>query len=129
MQTMQVLNTDVIDAVDEATSHVGISNYGKIVVGDQGFEFIHQTNPDRYIQIPWSEVDIAVASVMFKGRWIPRFGIQTRHNGIYAFSSRHPKDVLRAVQKYIGADRVRYSLTFFQVIRRGIHAWAERPAK
>lgn len=129
MQMAQVLNTDVIDAVDEATSHVGISNYGKIVVGDKGFEFIHQTNPDRYIQIPWSEVEIAVASVMFRGHWIPRFGIQTKCNGLYAFSSRHPKEILRAIQKYIGANRVRYSLTFFQVIRRGIRAWVQRPAK
>lgn len=31
-----------------------------------------------YIQIPWEEVDYVIASVMFKGKYIPRFAIQTK---------------------------------------------------
>jgi len=68
----QSINTRV-DVVVEATSYQGLTNYGKIMVGDKGFEFFNTRNVNDYIQIPWGEVDYVIASVMFKGKKITRF--------------------------------------------------------
>lgn len=73
----QSINTRV-DVVVEATSYQGLTNYGKIMVGDKGFEFFNTRNVNDYIQIPWEEVDYVIASVMFKGKKIPRYAIQTK---------------------------------------------------
>ncbi len=59
----QSINTRV-DVVVEATSYQGLTNYGKIMVGDKGFEFFNTRNVNDYIQIPWEEVDYVIASVM-----------------------------------------------------------------
>ena len=75
----------------EATSYQGLTNYGKIMVGDKGFEFFNTRNVNDYIQIPWEEVDYVIASVMFKGKKIPRYAIQTKKNGTFSFSSKEPK--------------------------------------
>lgn len=66
----QSINTRV-DVVVEATSYQGLTNYGKIMVGDKGFEFFNTKNVNDYIQIPWEEVDYVIASVMFKGKENP----------------------------------------------------------
>ena len=47
----QSINTRV-DVVVEATSYQGLTNYGKIMVGDKGFEFFNTRNVNDYIQIP-----------------------------------------------------------------------------
>ncbi len=115
----QSINTRV-DVVVEATSYQGLKNYGKIMVGDKGFEFFNTRNVNDYIQIPWEEVDYVIASVMFKGKWIPRYAIQTKKNGTYTFASKEPKRVLRAIREYVDPDHMVQSLSFFDVIKRGI---------
>ena len=67
----QSLNTKV-DLVMDATSFHGMNNYGKIMIGDRGFEYYNEKKMNDYIQIPWEEVDYVIASVMFKGKYIPR---------------------------------------------------------
>ena len=106
----QSINTRV-DVVVEATSYQGLTNYGKIMVGDKGFEFFNTRNVNDYIQIPWEEV-------MFKGKKIPRYAIQTKKNGTFSFSSKEPKKVLRAINQYIPSERLVRSLSFFDVLKR-----------
>lgn len=101
-----------------ATSHLGMADYGKIMVGDKGFEFYDDRDANNYIQIPWTEVNHIIVSVIFGGRWIPRFAIETKKNGTFSFSSRDPKKVLRAIRVYIKPDRIVRSLGFFEVIKR-----------
>ncbi|GAJ27204.1 regulator of the mannose operon [Liquorilactobacillus sucicola DSM 21376 = JCM 15457] len=117
-----------IDLAIEATSYLGLGDYGKIMVGDKGFEFYNDRDINKFIQIPWEEVDLVIASIMFKGKWIPRYAIQTKHNGMYKFSSRNPKKVLRAVRVYVEPDHIVRSLTFFQVLRRNFK-WLFRTIK
>ena len=82
---VQSINTKV-DLVIDATSHMGLPDYGKIMIGDKGFEFFNNRDARKFIQIPWEEVDYVIASVMFKGKWIPRYAIQTKRNGnVYIF--------------------------------------------
>jgi hypothetical protein len=116
---VQSINTKV-DLVIDATSHMGISDYGKIMIGDKGFEFFNNRDARKFIQIPWEEVDYVIASVMFKGKWIPRYTIQTKQNGMYSFSSKEPKKVLRAIREYVDPNHMIQSLSFFDVIKRGM---------
>lgn len=116
---VQSLNTKV-DLTIQATSYLGVTNYGKVMIGDKAFEFYNEKNINDYIQIPWDEVDGVMASVMFKGKWIPRFAVVTKQNGNFTFSTRDNKKTLRAIKNYIPAERLVRSLSFFQVIQRGI---------
>ena len=77
---VQSLNTKV-DLTVKATSYLGLANYGEVMVGDKAFEFYNEKNIRDYIQIPWEEVNCVMASVMFKGKWIPRFAVVTKNNG------------------------------------------------
>ncbi len=125
---VESLNTKV-DLVTKATSFLGLSSYGKIMIGDVGFEFYNDSDIDKFIQIPWKDVDYVIASVLLRGRWIPRFSIQTKRNGSYTFAARHPKRVLRAIQKYVPKDRMVRSLSFWQVIKRGLKSIFSRKSK
>lgn len=116
---VQSLNTKV-DLVEKATSFLGFTDYGKIMIGDKGFEFYDDRKASNFIQIPWEEIDVVVTSVMFKGKWIPRFAIRTKKDGTFTFSAKDPKKVLRAIRVYIDPQKIVKSLSFFQVIKRGI---------
>lgn len=113
----QSLNTKV-DLVMDATSFHGMNNYGKIMIGDKGFEYYNEKKMNDYIQIPWEEVDYVIASVMFKGKYIPRFAVQTKRSGTFIFAAKKPKELLRAVRKYVPSDHMVRSLSFFDVLKR-----------
>jgi hypothetical protein len=115
----QSLNKKV-DIVVKATSYQGLTTYGKIMVGDAAFEFYNDRNVNDYIQIPWEEVDYVAASVMMKGKKIPRYAIHTKKNGNFSFSSKEPKAVLRAINQYVPGDRMLRSLNFGEVLKRNI---------
>ena len=116
---VQSINTKV-DLTINATSYLGIAKYGKIMIGDKGFEFYNERDARKFVQIPWEEVDYVIASVMFKGKWIPRFAIQTKRNGTYSFSSKKPKMVLKAIREYVEPSHMVKSLSLVDVIKRGI---------
>lgn len=116
---VQSLNTTV-DLVIKGTSFMGLSEYGDIMIGDKAFEFYHNRDSRKYIQIPWDEVDYVTASVLFMGRWIPRYSIQTKRNGTFTFASKDPKKVLRAIRVYIDGQRMVRSLGFFGVLKRAL---------
>ncbi|AUB52052.1 DUF956 family protein [Enterococcus mundtii] len=116
---VQSLNTKV-DLTMNATSYLGVAEYGKIMIGDKGFEFYNDRDARKFVQIPWEEVDVVIASVMFKGKWIPRFAIRTKKNGTYSFSAKHPKEVLRAIRKYVDPSHMVRSLSLIDVVKRGV---------
>ncbi|MEH7110167.1 DUF956 family protein [Bacillus sp. JJ1764] len=122
---VQSINSKV-DLVIDATSHMGIAEYGKIMIGDKGFEFFNSRDARKFIQIPWEEVDYVIASVMFKGKWIPRYAIQTKRNGTYTFSSKDPKKVLRVIRESVDPSRMVQSLSFFDVLKRGVRSKFKR---
>lgn len=116
---VQSINTK-IDLTIDATSYLGVADYGKIMIGDKGFEFFNNRDARKFVQIPWEEVEYVIASVVFKGKWIPRYAIQTKKNGTYSFASKEPKKVLRAIREYVDPDHMVRSLGFFDVIKRGV---------
>ena len=114
---VQSINTKS-DLVMNATSHLGMADYGKIMVGDKGFEFYDDRDAQNYIQIPWTEVNKVIVSLIFGGKWIPRFALETKSNGTFSFSTKDPKKVLRAIRVYIDPNNIVRSLGFFEVIKR-----------
>ena len=122
---VQSLNKKV-DLTINATYYLGMANYGKVLVGDEAFEYYNDKNVNDYIQIPWSEVTEIMASVMFKGKWIPRFAVVTKNNGNFIFSTRDNKKTLRAVRNYVDPNNMVRSLSFFQVISRGLKSLFKR---
>ncbi|WP_300346480.1 DUF956 family protein [Clostridium sp.] len=122
---IQSLNTKV-DLVVDATAFTGLADYGKIMIGDKGFEFYNSSNALKFIQIPWEEVDYVIASIIFKGKWIPRYAIKTKRNGTYSFASKEPKKVLRVVRNYVDSSRIVRSLSFWDVVKRGVKSLFKR---
>lgn len=125
---VQSLNTKV-DFTIKATSYLGLANYGSIMVGDKALEFYNEKNVEDHIQIPWEEVKCVMASVLFKGKWIPRFAVVTKKNGNFTFSTRDNKALLRAVNKYIASENLVRSLSFFEIIKRGLKSLFTRNRK
>ena len=114
------MNTKV-DYVCNATSFRGINEYGKIMVGDKAFEFYDNRNVENYVQIPWEEITDIVADVVFGGKWLPRFEVQTKRNGIFRYSAgKNTKPLLRACRQYMPEDHLVRALTFTQKLSRGI---------
>ena len=116
---VQSINTKV-DLTTNATSYLGITDYGKIMIGDKGFEFYNERDARKFVQIPWEEVDQVIASVMFKGKWIPRFAIKSKRNATYTFSAKDPKKVLRAIRNYVDPSNMVRSLSLLDVVKRGV---------
>ncbi|PED57294.1 hypothetical protein CON50_01145 [Bacillus anthracis] len=122
---IQSINTKV-DLVIDATSFMGLSDYGEIMIGDKGFEFYNSRDSRKFIQIPWEEVDHVIASVMFQGKWIPRYAIKTKRNGTFSFSSKDPKKVLRTIREYVEPNHMVRSLSFFDVIKRSFNSMGKK---
>ena len=87
---VESINTKV-DLVIDATAFTGLTDYGKIMIGDKGFEFYNARDARKFIQIPWEEVNHVIASVMFKGKWIPLYAIETKKMGCIHFLLRNRK--------------------------------------
>lgn len=112
---VQSLNSKV-DLVIKGTFYGVFPDYGQIMIGNAGFEFYNNFNPSKCIQIKWESIDTIVASVRLKGKWIPRFAICVKNNTYY-FSSKDNKTVLRAINKYIEADKMFRTLSIFDSIK------------
>lgn len=116
---VESLNTKVY-FTEKGTSFMGLGSYGHIMIGDHAFEFYDDRDVNRNIQIPWEAVDYVIASKLFKGRKIPRFAIRTTKGVDYSFATKEPHRALRAIREYIPADHILWSLSFFQVLSRGV---------
>jgi len=125
---VQSLNTKV-DLVMDSTAFTGVSDYGKVMIGDKSFEFYNSRDSRKYIQIPWEEVECVIVSVLLKGKWIPRYAIKTKKNGTYTFASKETKKVLRTIRNYVGSENIVRSLSFFEVVKRGIKSIFKKKSK
>lgn len=116
---VQALNRKV-DLVMNATSFHSMNNYGQILIGDKGLEYYNSQNTRDYIQIPWDEVEYVVAEVLWKGKYIPRFALQTKRSGTFSFSAKKNKELLKSIRPYVAPERMVRSLNFLDVVKRKI---------
>jgi len=117
---VQSINTKV-DFVVSATSFMDLTAYGKIMIGDRGFEFYHGRDVRKYIQLPWEEIVRVQATVFFKGKWIPRFRVETKENGSFIFSTKQPKHVLGLIGEQIGKKNIVHALGMWDVLVRSVN--------
>ncbi len=108
-----------VDVTAKATSYLGMSSYGNVMVGDKAFEYYNEKNIRDFIQIPWNEIEYVAASVYFN-KWINRFVIVTKSSGKFSFATKKNKEVLRVVRMYLGPEKVLKSKTFMQAIKERI---------
>lgn len=106
-----------VDLTIKANHLQGFTSSGSVMVGDKAFEYYNRRNPNDYIQIPWKEVELITAEVVFKKK-IPRFAIHTKQNGDFIFTTVDNKKTLRAINKYIPSDKLRKSLSIKDYIKR-----------
>lgn len=116
---VQSLNTKA-KYTDSATWFRGLPTYGKVLIGDKGFEFYSDKNIKDYIQIPWDEITLVVADVYFKGKYISRFKICTKKSGEFYFATKDTKKTLRQMREYMPSENLRQALSFWQKIKRNI---------
>jgi hypothetical protein len=113
------LNTKA-DFTVNGTLFLGLPEYGKIMIGDKAFEFYHHYNSANFVQIPWGEIELVQAMVLFKGKWIPRYAIHTKQHGTFMFASKHPKLVLKAMCAYIDHHKIVKSPSLFNWLKRRV---------
>ncbi|MDD6467148.1 MAG: DUF956 family protein [Erysipelotrichaceae bacterium] len=101
---IQSINTKAILTVD-ATSYLSIPQYGKLLIGDQGFEFYCDRNVRHNIQIPWNQITHIAVFIVCK-KWIVRFCIYTHQNGEFWFASKQVKRVLNLCADFIGKENL-----------------------
>lgn len=106
-----------VDLTIKASHLQGFTSHGDVMIGDKAFEYYNEKNKADYIQIPWTEIDLITAAVVFNKK-IPRFAIHTKSSGDFIFSTRDNKLTLRAINKYIADDKLRKSLTIKDHIKR-----------
>ena len=106
---------------EKATSFHGMSTYGSVMLGNNAFEFYNERNPEDFIKITWSEIDHVAASGLFGGKKISRFAIFVKGSESgFSFSTRDNKATLRAMREHVPEDKLLRSLSFFDVIKRGV---------
>ena len=116
-----------VDYTCKATWLYGLAKYGDVMVGDTAFEFYNEKNAEDFVQIPWNEIDSIEAEVIGK-KHIARFVIYTINDGKFAFSTRDNIKTLRAVRKYVPADKMYRGMGFFKVMTLGVQSVAKRLA-
>ena len=84
---------------------IGFKN-GDILIGDRAFEFYNHQNPESYLQIPWEEIKLVRAHVMFKGRFIRAYYIDTKQAGTFQFISSDAGRTLKMMRDFIGNDKL-----------------------
>ena len=69
---------------------------------------------------------ISITSEVECARAKDRFAVVTKNNGNFIFSTRDNKKTLRAVRNYVDPNNMVRSLSFFQVISRGLKSLFKR---
>lgn len=108
-----------VDLTIKATSFMGLSSVGDMMVGDCALEYYNESNPNDFIQIPWVEIDHIAAEVLFNRR-IARFAVFTKRNGTYKFSTRDNIKTLRAVREHFPEEKMLRSASALDVMKKGL---------
>ena len=95
----------------------GLTSRGDLLVGNKAVEYYNEKNVRDFIQIPYTEIKMITASVIFNKK-ITRFAIHTKTSGDFIFNSPDNKGALRAINKYLPDDKLRRSLTVWESIKR-----------
>lgn len=79
---------------------------GMLSLGDKGIEFL-ATNGLGFIQIPWKNIVVVKAHVLFGGRYIRGFDIYTDDKQMLSFVTSDTKEALIIMRDYLGSEKLR----------------------
>lgn len=82
------------------------AKHGDILIGDKAFEFYNERNAEDYIQIPWQEIKIVRAQIMFNDKYIRGFFIDTKQHGTFNFVVKNAGKTLKTMRDFIGNDKI-----------------------
>lgn len=122
---IQSLNSKV-DLTIDANSFSGLNDYGKVMIGNNAFEFYNSKNISDYILIPWEEIDYLSASTYRKGKWINRIIIVTKQNGKFAFSTKDNIKTLKAIRNYLDDSKMVQAPTMIKQLKKGIKSFLKK---
>ncbi|WEV44830.1 DUF956 family protein [Streptococcaceae bacterium ESL0687] len=111
---VQSLNTRA-DYSGPAIAYLGFAKYGKILLGDQAFEFFNDRSLKDNIVIPWSQIK-KMEGYVSKGKVDRRFNIVLNNNSSVSFSSKEAGKILKIARDYLGNDKVVKGHTFLGTI-------------
>lgn len=73
---------------------------GLFLMGEKGLEFRSEKGPG-FIQIPWSSVENVFVQMLFAGRYVRGFTIETDEGQHFEFVVDDAKDTLKYMRKYL----------------------------
>ncbi|MFC6171178.1 DUF956 family protein [Loigolactobacillus jiayinensis] len=114
---VESINTQ-LEITVKATLMLGTQQYGKIQVGETGFEFINKQANRNSVQLPWADIKQVITEVSNNGKKIKRYTVQTTRNVRYIFISKDAKGVLRAMRDHIGPEKLIKAPNMKSIIKR-----------
>lgn len=114
----QSLNTKVVYTTKSNMLNGLISQkHGDILVGDKAFEFYNDRNPEDYIQIPWKQITVVRAQLLFGDRYIRGFFIDTKSAGSFNFVVKNAGKCLKEMREFVGNDKIVRNVPLFSLKR------------
>lgn len=90
-------------------------------MGNNAFEFYNSRNPNDYLQIPWDQVHLVRAQLLFKDTYIRGFFIDTPA-GSFNFIVKEAGKTLKIMRDIIGNDKIvrsKPAFSFKNLFKRG----------
>lgn len=98
------------------------SKHGDILIGDKAFEFYNRRNTDDYLQIPWQEITLVRAQLLFKDKYIRGFFIDTKQAGSFNFIVKEAGKTLKTMRDILGNDKIvrsKPAFSFRNIFKKG----------
>jgi hypothetical protein len=91
-------------------------NYGKLLLGESAFEFYSDRNPEKNIQIPWSDIDY-VRAVVINKKHFSRYTIETKEGQSFQFDGQNTKQVLQTIAKFVDPSHIVHADTLARKLK------------
>ncbi|WEG73640.1 DUF956 family protein [Vagococcus intermedius] len=86
---------------------------GMLSLGEKGIEFL-AVNGIGFIQIPWENIVVVKAHVLFHGRYIRGFDVYTDDQQMLSFVTSNTKQALIIMREHLGSDKLRQANNNFK---------------
>lgn len=119
MEDNQMLNHEV-EFLTRANSKLNplSPKSGILLIGNKGVEFRAEKGPG-FIQIPWNSIVEVRVQMLFKGRYVRGFYIETDENQLLEFIVSDAKEALRYMRKHLKREQfIRNPSNLAQVFKR-----------
>lgn len=89
---------------------------GILAMGEQGIEFRTQSG-QGFIQIPWHTVKQVRVQILFWGKYVRGFFIETQDGNSFNFVAGQAREALPVLQQHLGRDKLVQNQNNFKRLR------------